>query len=231
MQETQVQSLGQEDPLEEGMATHSSFLAWRIPWAEKPCGPLSMQSQSQTQLSDYFSKPSLWSGESSPIKLKGCRLIYQTVFGVLRFGAFREHQGGSVGEGNGNPLQCSCLENSRDGGAWWAAVSGVAQSQTWLKRLSSSSKEVQCWPALVLWTVVTSDETITEKYRLQLPKVICYKQLGCLVGASWWHLAGAASQHLAPISPPILFYQRWSRTAQTPACLREQKICLQSIHT
>ena len=38
-----------------------------------------------------------------------------------------------IGEGNGNPLQCSCLENPRVGGAWWAAVSGVAQSQTPLK--------------------------------------------------------------------------------------------------
>ena len=44
-----------------------------------------------------------------------------------------------IGEGNGNPLQCSCLENPRDGGAPWAAVYGVAQSQTWLTRLSSSS--------------------------------------------------------------------------------------------
>ena len=44
-----------------------------------------------------------------------------------------------IGEGNGNPLQCSCLEDARDGGAWWAAVSGVAQSRTRLKRLSSSS--------------------------------------------------------------------------------------------
>ena len=44
-----------------------------------------------------------------------------------------------IGEGNGNPLPCSCLENPRDGGAWWAAVYGVAQSQTQLKRLSSSS--------------------------------------------------------------------------------------------
>ena len=43
------------------------------------------------------------------------------------------------GEGNGNPLQCSCLENPRDRGAWWAAVYGVAQSQTQLKQLSSSS--------------------------------------------------------------------------------------------
>ena len=43
------------------------------------------------------------------------------------------------GEGNGNPLQYSCLENPRDGGAWWAAVYGVTQSRTRLKRLSSSS--------------------------------------------------------------------------------------------
>ena len=42
----------------------------------------------------------------------------------------------SSGEGNGNPLQYSCLENPRDGGAWWAAVYGVAQSRTRLKRLS-----------------------------------------------------------------------------------------------
>ena len=44
-----------------------------------------------------------------------------------------------IEEGNGNPLQCSCLENPRDGGAWWAAVYGVAQSRTRLKWLSSSS--------------------------------------------------------------------------------------------
>ena len=44
-----------------------------------------------------------------------------------------------IGGGNGNPLQCSCLENPRDGGAWWAAVYGVAQSWTRLKQLSSSS--------------------------------------------------------------------------------------------
>jgi len=47
-----------------------------------------------------------------------------------------------IGEGNGNPLQYSCLENPRDGGAWWAAVYGVAQSRTRLKRLSSSSNDL-----------------------------------------------------------------------------------------
>ena len=57
-----------------------------------------------------------------------------------------------IGEGNGNPLQCSCLENPRDGGAWWAAVYWVAQSQTQLKRLSSSSSsmsiELICHPTI-----------------------------------------------------------------------------------
>ena len=47
-----------------------------------------------------------------------------------------------IGEGNGNPLQCSCLENPRDGGAWWAAIYGVAQSRTRLNWLSSSSSDL-----------------------------------------------------------------------------------------
>ena len=47
-----------------------------------------------------------------------------------------------IGEGNGNPLQCSCLENPRDEGAWWAAVYGVAQSRTQLKQLSSRSSSI-----------------------------------------------------------------------------------------
>ena len=47
-----------------------------------------------------------------------------------------------IGKGNGNPLQCSCLENPRDGGAWWAAVCGVTQCRTWLKWLSSSTLSI-----------------------------------------------------------------------------------------
>ena len=53
MQETWVQSLGWEDPLEKGTATHSSFLAWRIPWTEKLGRVQSMGSQSQTQLNNF----------------------------------------------------------------------------------------------------------------------------------------------------------------------------------
>ena len=57
-----------------------------------------------------------------------------------------------IGEGNGNPLQCSCLENPRDRVAWWAAIYGVAQSQTWLKRLSSSI------PLTALWGIIFKGE-------------------------------------------------------------------------
>jgi len=60
-----------------------------------------------------------------------------------------------TGEGNGNPLQCSCLENPRDGGAWWAAVYGVAQSGTWLKQFSSSSSS-SCFSGTLLlfqWSI------------------------------------------------------------------------------
>ena len=55
-----------------------------------------------------------------------------------------------LGEGNGNPLQCSCLENPRDGGAWWAAIYGVAQSRTWLKWLSSSSSSILLFSSPVI---------------------------------------------------------------------------------
>ena len=90
--------------LEKAMAPHSSALAWKIPWMEKPGRLQSMGSLRVGH--NWMTSLSLFTGE--------------------------------IGEGNGNPLQCSCLENPRDGGAWWAAVYGVAQSQTRLKWLSSS---------------------------------------------------------------------------------------------
>ena len=58
------------------------------------------------------------------LKRKGIYVYLQLIYIVVRQ---------KLGEGNGNPLQCSCLENPRDRGAWWAAVYGVAQSQTRLK--------------------------------------------------------------------------------------------------
>ena len=65
-----------------------------------------------------------------------------------------------LGEGNGNPLQCSCLENPRDGGAWWAAIYGVAQSRTRLKQLSSSSSKKAIAPhsSTLAWKIPWTEE-------------------------------------------------------------------------
>ena len=63
-----------------------------------------------------------------------------------------------IGEGNGNPLQGSCLENPRDGGALWAAVYGIAQSRTRLKQLSSSSKEMATHSSTLAWKIPWMDE-------------------------------------------------------------------------
>ena len=122
--ETRVQSLGWEDPLEKETATHPSTLAWKIPWIEEP-GRLQSTgvTKSQTRLSVYRSVCIIYILYThihiftfSSILIFMCIIIYTHIY----------------------PLQCSCLENPRDGGAWWAAVYGVTQGQTWLKRLSSS---------------------------------------------------------------------------------------------
>ena len=68
-----------------------------------------------------------------------------------------------IGEGNGNPLQCSCLGNPREGGAWWAAVYGVTQSQTRLKWLSSSS-------SMSIESVMSSNQHI--KHILRYPLLL-----------------------------------------------------------
>ena len=97
--ETWVRSVGQEDPLEKEIATHSSILAWRIPGWRRLVG-YSPQGRKESDMTE--------------------RLQFHFSLSY-------------IGEGNGIPLQCSCLENPRDGGAWWAAVYGVAQSRTRLK--------------------------------------------------------------------------------------------------
>ena len=69
-----------------------------------------------------------------------------------------------IGEGNGNPLQCSCLENPRDGGAWWAAVYGVAQSRTRLSDFTFTShfpaleKEMATHSSVLAWRIPWTQE-------------------------------------------------------------------------
>ena len=69
-----------------------------------------------------------------------------------------------IGEGNGNPLQCSCLENPRDGGAWWAVVCGVTQSRTWLKWLSSSSTSSRVSKLLSSLSISTPGSLLQRRY-------------------------------------------------------------------
>ena len=93
-----------------------------------------------------------------------------------------------IGEGNGNPLQYSCLENPRAGGAWWVAIYGVAQSRTWLKWLSSSSKAVYCYPAYLAYMQSTSCEMpgwIKHKLESRLQGEIPVPQI-----CRWYHPDG-----------------------------------------
>ena len=135
------------------MATHSSTLAWKIPRMEEPGRLQSVWSL--TVRHDWATSLSLFSlmhwrrkWQPTPVFLSGKSHGQKSLVGCSPWGrkeldtTERLHFHFSlscIGEGNGNPLQCSCLENPRDGGAWWAAVCGVAQSRTRLKRLSSSS--------------------------------------------------------------------------------------------
>ena len=134
MQETQdtwVQFLGQEDPLEEGMGTHSSIHPWRIPWTGEPDGPWSIGLQ---RVRHDWSNLAHTHTYLFRVRIEECTFEHDLI--LLYYLRSRSI---SNGEGNGNPLQYSCLENPMDWGAWWAAVYGVAKSRTRLKQLSSSS--------------------------------------------------------------------------------------------
>ena len=126
MWETWVWSLGWEDPLEKQMATHSSILAWRIPWTEEPGRLQPMRSQSWRLL--WFSFSLFVVSEGFPGGASGkeptCQCRRHRDVGLI------PGSGRSPGEGNGNPLQCSCLENLMDREAWQTIVHRVAKSDT-----------------------------------------------------------------------------------------------------
>ena len=89
-----------------------------------------------------------------------------------------------IGEGNSNPLQCSCLENPRDGGAWLAAVYGVAQSRTRLKRLSSSSSSSKSYVYTVLYSIKCATILHLKMYIPLLKILHCFKALNTEFSAS-----------------------------------------------
>ena len=153
--------------MEKAMAPHSSTLAWKIPWMEEPgrlqsMGSLRVWHDWATSLSLFTFMHWRWKWQPTSVflpresqgwgSLVGCRLWGRTESDTTQWLHFHFSLS-CVGEGNGNPLQCSCLENPGDGGAWWAAVYGVAQSQTWLMQFSSSSSSILISDFLTLRTV------------------------------------------------------------------------------
>ena len=121
LQETRVWFLGREDPLEEGMATHSSIFVWRIPWIEEPGGLQSIGSQRiGHDWSDLACKHRLpwWLGGKESLSNAGDIRDTSSIPG----------SGRSPGGGHDNPPQYSCLENPMDRGAWWATVHRVSQN-------------------------------------------------------------------------------------------------------
>ena len=131
--------LGWEDVLEKEMATHSSILAWEIPWTEEP-GRLQSVGSQESDTTQRLNN-SIWCYEGFP----GGSEVKASACNAGDLGSI-PGSGRSPGEGNGNPLQYSCLENPKDRGAWWASVHGVAKSRT---RLSD-------WTELNWWYDVSN---------------------------------------------------------------------------
>ena len=131
MQETWVQSLGWEDPLEKEMASHSSILAWRIPRTEEPGGLQSMGSQrvrhdwaTSLQVTEQQQNcprgfPGSTSGKDLPANA-----------GDVRDASSFPGLGRALRGGRGNPLQYPCLENPMGRGVWQATVHRVTKTQT-----------------------------------------------------------------------------------------------------
>ena len=139
--------------MEKEMATHSSILAWRILWTEEPRGLLSIRSHRvRHDWSDLACMHALEKEMAPPpVSLPGESLGWRSLVGCRLWGRTESDTTewlhfpfslSCIGEGNGNPLQCSCLENPWDGGAWWSGVYGVAQNQTWLTWLSSNCRHI-----------------------------------------------------------------------------------------
>ena len=113
------------------------------------------------------------------------------------------------GEGNGNPLQCSCLENPRDRGAWWAAVYGVAQSQTRLKWLSSRTVMA---PLGVSFSLLIEDQSLVE---------VDLSAIWGPLDSNWFMLYPWAMSFFQKLCPaPFLLISKWHTTPRRVVSVR-----------
>ena len=122
MQETQVQSLDQKDPLKKSMAMHSRILAWRIPWTEESGGLQSTGSQRVDKTEQLTLSLSVIKYGTSQMALVLKNPLVSA--GNIRDMGSIPGSGRSTRGGHGNPLQFSCLENPMDRGTWRATVQG-----------------------------------------------------------------------------------------------------------
>ena len=137
MQRTQIWSLVREDSTRQGATKPMCHNYWG-----QALEPTSHNYWTYAPRRQWHPTPVLLPGKSHGRRsLVGCSPWGHEELDTTEWLHF--HFSLSCIEGNGNPLHCSCLENPRDGGAWWAAVCGAAQSQTRLKRLSSSSMHLE----------------------------------------------------------------------------------------
>jgi len=180
--------------LEKEMATHSSMLAWEIPWTEEPGGLQSMGLQRIWH--DWACMP--------------CHAIICVSRGLALIG----------GEGNGTPLQYSCLENPMDGGAWWAAVHGVAEGRTRLSDFTFAfhfhalEKEMATHSSVLAWRIPGTGEPGG------LLSMGLYR-----VGHDWSDLASAAAANPGSVGHEHMLYLR----VITDPTLPEIKIWIYSI--
>ena len=127
-------------------SVHGILQARILEWIAVPSSRGSSPPRDWTQVSSLQVDSTIWPRRQwhpTPVLLPGKSHRWRSLVGCspwcCRVGQDWATSLSGIGEGNGNPLQCSCLENPRDRGAWWVAVYGVSQSQTRLKWLSSSS--------------------------------------------------------------------------------------------
>ena len=190
------------------MAPHSSTLAWKIPWTEEPVRPQSMGSLWRRQ----------W--HPTPVFLPGKSHGWMSLVGCSPWGHFHFSLS-CIGEGNGNPLQCFCLENPRDGGAWWAAICGVTQSRTRLKWLSKSKSNISFLPLLIdslypqeayylVWEISTYEKLVTQvKFTSCQVSCLLLLLLSC-ISRVWLCVTPQMAAHQAPSSLRFSRQVHWS---------------------
>ena len=106
-----------------------------------------------------------------------------------------------IGEGNGSPLQCSCLEKPRDGGAWWAAIYGVAQSQTRLKWLSISLIRMGLW----IWGRKIGKVQCYFHHIIKRHILSMWFMVNMMLTLISWFKQSLSVSHCGVSSPPLLF--------------------------